>query len=150
MAIKTITVSSRYFVQKEYDAKAAGILPGHLVEIASDGKVQVHANAGQNAARRFAIEDDLQGNEIGDAYTISNKVLTRTFMPGDEVLAIVPVGQTIVIGDFLESAGDGTLQKHTADSAGAVEFPEAVVATALEAKTTTSATGTLRIVAEII
>lgn len=147
MAYKTVTVKSLYFVQKEALANAA-ITPGHLVELMSTGKLRVHAGAGQNAQRAFAIEDSLQGKEIGEAYSSSNQVLYRIYQRGDEVYAILTTSQTIVIGDFLESAGNGTLRKHSTDSAGVVEYPEAIVGIALEAKTTTSAVA--RILVEII
>jgi len=144
MSYKTVTIQSQYFVQKEYVANAA-ITPGHLVQLMSTGKVRVHANAGQNAQRMFAVEDDIQGNEIGTAYSSGNIVLCRIFQRGDEVYAILTTSQTIAINDMLDSTGDGTLKKHTADSAGVVEYPEAIVAIALEAVTTTSAVARIRV-----
>lgn len=129
---KTITIKGDG-VRKE--AKCAGaITPGHLVELDStSGDVSVHSTAGGNAARAFAVEDDLQGKEISDVYADNSQLLYVLFQNGDEVNALIADGETIVIGDFLESAGDGTLRKHDTDSAGAVEYPEAIVAVAMEA-----------------
>ena len=73
------------------------------------------------------------------------------FRSGDEVYAILATSQTIVVGDLLASAGDGTLEKFTAikcdsnASAGAVTTPLQAVAVALEAVTTTSATKRIKV-----
>ena len=70
---------------------------------------------------------------------------------GDEVNAILNTSQTIVVGDLLASAGDGTLEEFTAikcdsdASAGAVTTPLQAVAVALEAVTTTSATKRIKV-----
>lgn len=111
---------------------AAAITPGHLVELNSDGKAQVHANAGLNALPMFAEEDDNQGNGIDVEYAADDPV--RVWIPGrgDMVNAILADGQNVAIGDFLESAGDGTLQKHVADSSGAISTNQ-IVGVALEA-----------------
>lgn len=131
MAKKTITIMGDPVV-KELTATAVAIYPGYLLERTSTGLVQAHSNAGQNAAAMFALEDDAQGKEIADAYAVSAKIHCGVFRPGDEVLAVLKDGENIAIGDFVESAGDGQVQKHSASSAGAVEYPEAIVGVALE------------------
>lgn len=133
---------------------SGSITPGHLVELMTAGTIRVHANAGQNAQRAFAVEDELQGNGITDVYTTANRVLYRVFRTGDEVLAVLADGQNATIGGFLESNGNGELRVHSADSAGAVEFPEAIVAVATEAvdasDSATTALASRRIIVEII
>jgi len=123
-------------IRREAVANAA-ITPGHLVELMSTSKVRVHATASGNAIPMFAVEDDLQGNDISDAYAAADQVQYNVMQPGDEVYALLANGQNIAVGDFLESAGDGTLQKYVADtwaSAGAgTIYPRAIVALALEA-----------------
>lgn len=140
-------------VRKERNA-AAAITPGHLIELTSADTVQVHANAGQNAQRAFAIEDELQGAEIGDAYSTSNRVLYGVFQRGMEVFAILADGQNASIGDMLESNGNGELRVHSGDSAGIVEYPEAIVGvakTAVDASdSAATAVASRRIVAEIL
>ena len=132
MSYNTVLVMSDFSLPKE--AAAAGtITPGMLIERISAGTVRAHAAAGQNAVPLFALEDDLQGNDIDDDYAALDNVLFRHFLPGDEVYTLLNDGETAVIGSFLESAGNGKLQVHTASSAGAVEYPKAIVATALEA-----------------
>lgn len=133
MAYKTITVMGEP-VRKELTATAVAITPGFLVERTSTAdQCQAHANAGQNAVRMFALEDENQGKEISDAYAVSALIQVGVFNAGDEVYALLADGQNAAIGSFLESNGDGYLKVHTADSAGIVEYPEAIVGQALEA-----------------
>lgn len=152
MAHRTIKIKDFTDIRKEALADGA-ITPGHLLERTSAGKFKVHSSAGQNATRLFAIEDDLQGKEIGDAYATGARVSAHVFRTGDEVYALLADGQNVAIGDFLESAGDGTLRKHSASSASVVEYPEAVVAMALEAVDMSGSAGvdpSGRIVVEIV
>jgi len=141
MAKRTIKIKNYVNIMEEKVANAA-ITPGHLVELMSTDKVRVHATAGGNAFPMFAVEDELQGNEIGDAYAADDQVQVWVPQRGDEVYALIKVGQTIAIGDFLESAGDGTLQKHTADAADSNDsiniLSAQIIGIALEAVTVAS------------
>lgn len=123
---KTIVLKGQG-TRKERIAVAA-ITPGHLVEITSANKVQVHSTAGGLAQKAFAVEDDLQGNTIADAYAASAMVQYNVMLPGDEVNAIIADGENIAIGDKLVSAGDGTLKEQTSETTD-----ESVVAIAVEA-----------------
>lgn len=134
MAYKTIAIVGTPFV-KEYVANAA-ITPGHLCELMSTGKARVHATAGGSAQTMFALEDDNLGGEIGTAYTSANVARFGIFRPGDEVFGILADGQTAVIGSFLESAGDGTLNVYSEDSgvvSGAELADHSIIGVALEA-----------------
>lgn len=137
---KTIILIGRG-IRKERVADGA-ITPGHLVYLKSTDKVGVHATAGGNAQKAFAIEDDLQGKTISDAYADASRVQYEIMERGAEINALIANGQDIAIGDPLESAGDGTLQKHIPDvesvdddSSGNVitVFSDAIVAYAIEA-----------------
>lgn len=128
-------------IRKERTAGGV-ITPGHLVYLTSANTVAVHANAGQNAQKAFAVENDLVGGTISDNYAASSKVQYEIMERGAEVNALIANGENISIGDALESAGDGTLQKHTpdsesvdVDSSGNVVtvYGEAIVGYALEA-----------------
>ena len=130
MAYRTIMIKGDG-VGVEAVANAA-ITPGMVCELMSTGKVRAHANAGQNAEALIAIEDELQGKEISQAYAADNIVLLRNYRAGDEFYGLIANGEDVSIGNFLESDGEGRLQVHTADSAGAVEFPNAIVGVALE------------------
>lgn len=130
-------------VREDYDLvegtlTAAVCRPGHLMERIAAGTYRVHATAGGNAQKLFAIEDYLQGKGLDDSYVASARVLMIRASTGDRLALLITddssaAGGDINIGDPLESAGNGTLRKHSADSAGAVEFPEAIVAYADEA-----------------
>jgi len=132
-------------IRKERIANAT-ITPGHLVEVISTGKLQPHGTAGGNAQKAFAVEDDLQGKTITNDYAANDRVQYNVMERGSEVYAVLATNQTIDIGDPLESAGDGTLQKHVpANSAGVVEAVNSIVGYALEAVTTTSSTARIKI-----
>jgi hypothetical protein len=134
MAKHTIKIKKYADIIEEWIANAA-ITPGHLVEVINSSgspKVRVHATAGGNAIPMFALEDELQGNGIDTAYAATAPVQVWVAGRGDEVYALLANGQTVVVGDFLESAGDGTLQKHATDSAGVGTLSLQIVAIALE------------------
>jgi len=132
----TIKIKKYSDVIEEY--KAAGtITPGMLLQLTSADKVQAHANAGQNQLPMFALEDELQGRGIDTDYTADNQVQVWVPYRGDMVYALLNDGETVVIGDYLESAGNGKLRKHVpiVDSASDVEtiYPNAIVGQAVEA-----------------
>jgi len=131
MAKNTIKVKNYASVREEMVAVGA-ITPGHLVEIDSAGEVQVHSTAGGNVLPMFALEDELQGKKITDAYVADDKVQVWIPGRGDVVYALLKDGETAVIGSWLESAGDGTLQVHAADSTGDY-LPLQIVGQAIEA-----------------
>ena len=110
----TIKLKNYQNVMNEYDA-AAAIIPGELIELASCTTVQVHSTAGGNLLHMFAVEDELQGNGIDDAYAADDKVQCWVPLRGDEVYAILADGNDVSCGDFLESNGAGELQPHVPD-----------------------------------
>ena len=118
----------------EFDA--GGILsPGHLLERESDGDVVVHNSAGELAYRWFALEDDLQGNDIDDAYAADERVQIIAAAPGAYINALLADGETAVIGSILVSAGDGTLAVQSS------EWGEWAIAIAMEAVDMSDSTG---------
>jgi hypothetical protein len=124
---KTISLKGEC-VLKERKANAA-ITPGHLVELMSSGNIRVHATLGGQAQRAFALEQDLIGKGIEDAYAANDSVRYGVFSPGAEVYALLVTGESCAIGDFLESAANGTLQVASTPAEGSN------VAIALEAIT---------------
>lgn len=127
MAAKTIILKG-HGVRNEWVANAA-ITPGHFVELMSTKKVKVHATAGGAVLPKMvAVEDDLQGKTISDAYAAAAPCQVNVLWPGDEVWAILANGENAAIGDKLISAGDGTLKELTSQTTD-----ESVVAIALEA-----------------
>lgn len=122
-------------VFEEYVA-VAEIYPGMLIELTSAGEVQAHSTSEGNALPMFAVEDELQGNGIDDAYAADDRVFCWIPNRGDQVQAILADGQSVSKGDFLESNGEGFLQKHEADttsSAGGTIVAQPIVGVALEA-----------------
>jgi hypothetical protein len=109
----SIILEAEDYIYEENVANGA-ITPGFLLEFSS-GKVQAHSAAGQNAMKMFAIEDSLQGNTVDDDYAADDQVRCGIFKTGHKVLGILKDGENVAEGDPLESAGDGTLQKHTPD-----------------------------------
>jgi len=148
--MKTVILKRYNNVQFEAIANEA-ITPGSLVEVTSAGKVKNHATAQGNAIPYFVMEDAILGKTINN--NVAKDDLARVMVAGrgDEVNAILNTSQTIVVGDLLASAGNGTLEKFTAikcdsgASAGAVTTPLQAVAVALEAVTTTSATKRIKV-----
>jgi len=142
MAYRTITITSN---QPPKEGVASGtIYPGMVLERTSTAN-QVKAHAGQQTKVRgnlVAIEDELQGNGIATAYSTTNRILFRSFLPGDEVYLKIKAGQNISIGDKLVSGGNGYLEKERNDSS-AVDDVE-TFAIALEACNATSATAMCR------
>lgn len=133
MAYNTVKIKNYLNVVVEYPANAA-FTPGHLIELMSTAKVRKHSTAdGDVVPIMFALEDELQGKDITDAFAANDRVQCWIPSRGDEVYALLANGQTVVIGDKLSSNGDGTLKKHLVSSAGVVEYPEVVVGVALEA-----------------
>lgn len=109
MASRTIDLNGSA-LNKELNA-AGAITPGHLLVRDGSGTVVVHATAGGRAQAMFARENDLQGDDITVAYASGDLVQMLFFPKGGEVNALVAAAApAIVVGDFLESAGDGTLR----------------------------------------
>lgn len=136
MARNTIVGKGHLNIRGQIVATAVAIKPGSLLERTSADLVQVHSVAGGSAESLFALEDANQGKGIDDNYAASDPVMTWHAVPGERVEALFSTasGGSIDIGDFLESAGDGTLQAYSgASSAGAPEYANSIVAVALEA-----------------
>jgi len=148
MAYDTIKLKKYVDIIEEY-AAAAAITPGMILELTSAGKVQAHSTAEGNWFRLIALEDELQGNDIDDAYAADDRVQVWIPVPGEEGYAILADGYDVDIGDELASNGDGYLREHTAETeswgvseAGSVTvYPNQIVAVALEAVDTGGSSG---------
>ena len=134
------------------EALAGGaITPGHLIVRNSSNAFVVGPAATKNAYPMFALEDEAQGKDITDAYAsgeIVNAVIPQT---GSEIYALVAASAgAIVIGDELESAGDGTVRK-AATTAVAQDNIRRIVARAIEAvDNSANAVSAVRIKIEIV
>ncbi len=98
---------------------AAAFYPGHLLEVTTADKFQKHSGAaGVVAPKIFALENELEGETISDAYGTSDRCVGWIPQPGDEVYAVLADGQTATIGSKLVSNADGTLKIGTANVVG--------------------------------
>ena len=132
MAKFTVRLKNYLNIFKEKVAVAA-ITPGMIIERTSADKYQAHSTAGGNVTPVVvAIEDELQGNGIDDAYSADDQVQAWYPQSGDEGYCILADGENVVIGDDLESNGAGYLRAHADGSAGELEYPRSIVAIALE------------------
>lgn len=113
MAKHTIKVKKYSDVIEEYTSTAVEITPGALIELTSAGLVQACNNTTGPTLPMFALEDELQGNGIDINYAVSVKVQCWIPGRGDMVYALLKNGENIAIGDWVESAGDGSVQKFT-------------------------------------
>lgn len=136
MAYNTIKVKKYSDVIEEMVASAA-VTPGMLLIIESTGKVKAHNQADKDAFPIFALEDELQGKGIDDAYAANDPVQCWIPYRGDIVNAILADGQKVVIGDPLTSDGYGRLKKHVTDTGASTVpwtvYPEQIVGYAAEA-----------------
>ncbi len=98
------------FTHAEADAGEAGIYPGMLLKMASDGDVEIHDDENGRAEGLFAEEDALQGRTVSLVYTVDEVVSLILPGLGCEIRALIQDEQDISIGDKLVSAGDGTLK----------------------------------------
>lgn len=137
---KSIIISSLYGRRDERNTTTA-ITPGALVALGSENTVAVHAVAKGFTPAVFATENELEGGTIRDAYGNGDVVQLIHALPGDDIQALLADDETIVIGDFLESAGDGTLQKYT---------DGVIIAQALEAIDRTESDADERIIVRIV
>lgn len=98
---------------------AAGqtIRPGHLIDLDGSGDAIVHAGAALSAVPRFALARGEKGQDTTDAYTAGDTLKAGTFAPGSRVNARVAAGVTVTRGNFVESAGDGTVRDVATDAA---------------------------------
>lgn len=110
---------------------ATAVSPGHLLAIASTGKVGLAAT-GINQ-KLVAMENLANAEGVDVAYASDSTVYCAILAPGSKAVMKLATSQTIVIGDFLVSAGSGNLKK------ASTETGLEIIGIALEAVTTTTA-----------
>jgi hypothetical protein len=119
--MNTIKVKDYTKINEEFTA-AAAITPGMLVEETSAGKVQAHSTAAGAAQLMIALEDELQGDEISDAYSSGDPVQVWVPRRGDMANMILASGEDVSIGDALESDGNGRLRAETSGNVQIVAY----------------------------
>jgi hypothetical protein len=117
MAIDKIALKTGRGITQEEAIANATITPGQLIERLSTDKVQRHSTAGGSIGlKMIAVEDVLQGNGIDDDYSADDRVIYHIPIPGQEYYMLLKDGENVVIGDDVESAGDGDVQKFVEDT----------------------------------
>lgn len=111
----TIKIKKYVDIVEQYPAHDANIVPGHLLKLLSTGKVDGHADEDGPVVPMFALEDELQGKTIDDKYAADAPVQVWIPQRGEQVLAVLKDDETVVVGDYLASAGTGELKKALAD-----------------------------------
>jgi hypothetical protein len=97
-------------IRKEGIAGEA-ITPGHLLAINSSGNMIKHATAG-GVTHLVAFENEIVGLDLNSAYASGDNVLYGASKDGQEVnLLVAAAAPAIVVGDLLQSAGNGTVAK---------------------------------------
>jgi hypothetical protein len=119
-------------IVKEANAIAT-VYPGDLVMLDNAGKAKPHNVAGGKTTVNIARENELFGSGMGVAYASGQLVQYESCYPGMEVNASIAANAAaIVVGDLLESAGDGTFRKRTAASqSGTTPFAYTAAGTVL-------------------
>ena len=129
-------------------ATASGtIIPGSLLQYASDGTFNVQTTAAKKCARVFAMENELIGKGIDDVYVQGDYLQAEHFDSGDWVLAYVaPSAVAISVGTLLVSDGAGGLRNV---SVGSVDASEAI-AVSMDALDNSAGTSIARLRVAII
>lgn len=117
-------------VQVKEVLSAEAISAGHLLALASTGKVGL-ASTGVNQ-KLIALENQADATGVDGAYISGTTVRCGIMQRGANAVMKLATSQTIVIGDYLVSAGSGNLKK------ASTETGAEIIGIALEAITTTS------------
>jgi len=127
-------IAGQPVVSEALAAAATTIKPGHLIEELAAGTVQEHGGTALNAQKLFALTDLTLGGTRDDVYAAASLVRYGAFNTGQRVFGRVAVGSVaIVIGDELQSNGDGTVEKLVASAATAQSARDSIVGYAREA-----------------
>jgi len=135
MAKNTIKIKNFSDVNEEYEASEA-CTPGMLVEpVPGATTIRNHATQGGNVLPMFAFENELEGEDIDDDFAAGDKIQVWIPGRGDIVNALLRDEETIAIGDWLMSDGEGRLMELaiTAGESGEVEATRPAVGVAIEA-----------------
>lgn len=116
--LQTGVSQSRY---KEATA-AEAITPGHLIDLNGTGGATLNdvdpGIVANNLAMQVAVENDIFGKTLDDAYAIGDTVIYATLSSGDEFYGFVPAAApAIVFNDPLTLDPNGVMVKGTAANA---------------------------------
>lgn len=150
MAYKTIMLKGAEFCPQDEAKAHEALYPGHFVYWDGDLEFAKIAESGVAQAKLIAIEDNMQGKKISDAYSAGDIVRARWCQPGTEVNAWLAKGHSVTQGDLLEFAG-----YEETGCLGKAEFHSAskgagVVAVAKETVNNSAGSSAVRIKVQIV
>ncbi len=118
------------YYEREAQAVAAGIVPGHLITRIASGKVQVHATA-DGIPDIIRIADISTGDAGGPdrVYAADELVNYLEMSTGKYVGILVGASQTIALEGELASAGDGTFKSPAVAGTGVLFKADEAVTT---------------------
>lgn len=124
------------------------VTPGMLVERAANKTVQPHSTSGGNAQPIFALESPFRlGADIDTVYDKDGENVRIGFCrPGDEVYALLAVGQNVAENALLQSNGAGSLMAYSATTPPL----QRLVCRALEAVNNSAGSAPARIKVEVV
>ena len=106
--------------ERKEDVAVAAFSPGHLLEFSGAG-VRKRATAAIKTRMAIAVENELRGGTINDAYAVNDRAYYVIPKAGESCqVRLAAAATAIVKGDFLEPAADGTFRKLAAGVAQAV------------------------------
>ncbi len=132
--LRVVVIGHNEALYKEANV-AEAITPGHLIALNSSGAMIKHATAGAAASAgenfrmpvKVAVENDIFGKGIDDAWAVNDQGLYQQLDTGCEWMALLAAAATAVTyGAYLESAGNGTLRITTIEGNAIARALEAV------------------------
>lgn len=111
-------------IRKE-DKAIAAFSPGHILVFSGAGVIK-RATAKVAGRKAVALENELIGGTITDAYAVNDNAYYAVFSSGEVSQVRVAASATAIVkGDRLEFAADGTIRKWT-DGIAVAEAIEAL------------------------
>lgn len=98
------------------------ITPGMLIEFYTTGsttKLRPHASASETVTPMVALEKLIHNKIVDDPYHVNELVLAAHLRPGSTFWGLLPSGQDISAGEFMQSNGNGMLKSASATTAAA-------------------------------
>lgn len=117
MGTRVVVIGADKPVYNEATAVGA-ITPGMLVDRASATTVEANSIAGLTRVE-VAVENDIFGGGIDNAYVAGQTVISQILLPGSEFMGLVAAADitAIVFDDFVTAAAGGYITKGTAANA---------------------------------
>jgi hypothetical protein len=109
-------------MESVYPAGVTGIYPGMQVELYNKSgvmSVRPQSSATAQARKAIAIEADFLNRTVTDPYLLGEQVTFWYPEMGDHFMVVIPSGQNIIGGDYLQANGDGRFTAATATTADA-------------------------------